>query len=146
MALKPRGAKGKGDNYERELALYFNEKLFGGLPVVYRAPLSGGGRNLNGGGQADLTGTPDVWIEAKRTEKFRVHEALSQAERGIKNSSSPDIPVVINRRNQMKTGESVVVMRLDDWLDMYRKVINGDDTPPPTQVSSEQPQGDDDAH
>jgi Holliday junction resolvase len=123
MALKPRGAKGKGDNYERELATYFNESLFNGSNVIFRAPLSGGGRNLSGGGSADLTGTPHIWVEAKRTEKLRLYEALHQAEKGIREARSPDFPVVINRRSRMKTGESLTIMRLDDWLNMYRTAL-----------------------
>ena len=35
--------KRKGDGYERELAKYFNEKVFGGDDLVQRMPLSGGG-------------------------------------------------------------------------------------------------------
>ena len=34
--------KRKGDGYERELAKYFNEKVFGGDDLVQRMPLSGG--------------------------------------------------------------------------------------------------------
>jgi len=117
--------KNKGDGYERELAAHFNEALYGGLPRIFRAPLSGGGRSLLGGGQADLTGTPEVWVEAKRTEKFSPLEAMRQAERGIAAANSPDFPVVINRRNHTKTGDSLVVMRLDDWLALYRLYLEG---------------------
>ena len=35
--------KRKGDGYERELAKYFNEKIFNGEDKVQRMPLSGGG-------------------------------------------------------------------------------------------------------
>lgn len=141
--LKPRGAKAKGDNYERELAKYFNDELFNGQPLVFRAPLSGGGRNIGGGGQADLNGTPNVWVEAKRTEKFQPYSAMEQAEKGIENSGSAEMPVVINRRNQMSTGESLVTMRLSDWINIYYQYLslNGvdmrDDRDDPFAVASE---------
>lgn len=113
-------SKNKGDGYERELAAYIDKAIFGGSGRVFRAPLSGGGRSLHGGGSADLTGTPDLWVEAKRTEKFTPHAALAQAERGIAaNKFTKDIPVVINRRNRMKTGESLTLLRLDDFLKIY---------------------------
>ena len=112
--------KRKGDGYERELAKWLDEQLYGGGGQIQRAMLSGGGRNLGGGGMADLVGTPHIWVEAKRTEKFKPYEAIEQAETGIDKSNSRDIPVVMQRRNQMKTEDSLVVMRLEDWTVLYR--------------------------
>ena len=125
--LSPRGSKAKGDKYERELAEYLNEALYGGEPKIFRAPLSGGGRSTFGGGSADLTGTPFVWVEAKRTEKFAPYAAMEQAERGITGKKSRDIPVVVSRRNQMSTGDSLVVMRMQDWVDMYQSYLASKD-------------------
>ena len=48
--------KRKGDGYERELAKYFNEKVFGGDDLVQRMPLSGGGAIKSSGG-SDLKNT-----------------------------------------------------------------------------------------
>lgn len=121
--LSPRGSKAKGDKYERELAEYLNEALYGGEQKIFRAPLSGGGRSTFGGGSADLNGTPDIWVEAKRTEKFAPYAALEQAERGIAGKKSKDVPVVVSRRNQMTTGDSLVVMRLKDWVDLYQSLL-----------------------
>lgn len=115
--------KRKGDGYERELAKWLDSFIFGGKNVIHRAPLSGGGRNNFGGGEADLNGTPFVWVEAKRTEKFSPYAAMEQAERGIEGSRSRDIPVVMTRRNRMDTSESLVVMRLGDWLPMYKALL-----------------------
>ena len=115
--------KRKGDGYERELAKWLNHWLFGDKPQVQRAPLSGGGANLFGGGLPDLNGTPFVWVEAKRTEKFSPYAALEQAEAGIEKSNSSDIPVVVSRKNRMDTSESLVVMRLGDWLPMYKAFL-----------------------
>ena len=101
--------KRKGDGYERELAKWLDDQLYGGGGQIQRAMLSGGGRNLGGGGMADLVGTPHIWVEAKRTEKFKPYEAIEQAETGIDKSNSRDIPIVMQRRNQMKTEDSLVV-------------------------------------
>jgi hypothetical protein len=81
--------------------------------------LSGGGRNFLGGGAADLTGTPTIHAECKRTEKFSPYAAMEQAEKGLTGRACPDMPVVFTRRNRIPTGDSLVVMRLDDWAKFY---------------------------
>ncbi len=111
--------KRKGDGYERELAKWLDRRLFGGEGKVTRAPLSGGGSYITGGGRADLIGTPDLWVEAKRTEKFQPYQAMQQAETGIHKSDTPEMPVVMQRRNNMKTQDSLVVMRLNDFAFIY---------------------------
>lgn len=110
--LTPRGSKAKGSDYEREVAAYLNEKL--GLRTR-RALLSGGGRNDGG---ADLDGMPFYHLELKRTETFAPYAAMKQAEEAISKAPHKRQPVVINRRNRMTTGESLVVMRLDDWMEL----------------------------
>ena len=111
--------KRKGDGYERELAKWLDNMLFNNRNQVQRMPLSGGGSHVGGGGRADITGTPTIWIEAKRTEKFSPYAAIEQAEVGIKYSGSSDMRVVMQRRNRMATEDSLVVMRLNDWLCLY---------------------------
>jgi len=132
-------SKRKGDGYERELAKWLNHWLFSDEPKVQRTPLSGGGSNPFGGGLPDLNGTPFVWVEAKRTEKFSPYAAMEQAERGIEKSRSPDIPVVISRKNRMDTSESLVVMRLGDWLPLYKTFLweLGVETEEPTEIHVE---------
>lgn len=123
VGLNGKGPKRKGDAYERELAAYLNEHVFG-REAVYRAPLSGGGRQFfGGGGSSDLTGTPFVWVEAKRTERFSPYEAITQAERGIAGKKAQEVPVVVTRRSRIDTGESLVVMRLADWSELYRAFL-----------------------
>ena len=85
--------KAKGDKYERELAAYINEQT--GLDS-FRAPLSGGG-HVNMVGGADLLGTPDLFVEAKRVERLNFHDALRQAETNIEKTRSDSSAVVINR-------------------------------------------------
>jgi hypothetical protein len=112
--------KAKGDKYERDLARLIDTVCFSGAGLVHRAPLSGGGSNIGGGGRADLSGTPDIWVEAKRTERFQPYEAMAQAERGLAAAKSDDMPVVISRRSQIKDDNSLVVMRMFDWMILYR--------------------------
>jgi hypothetical protein len=89
-----------------------------GLPCA-RAPLSGGGAIGVFHGGADLLGTPGVHVEAKRVERLNVLDAIKQAEKSLAKTGAPEWPVVVNRRNLMATGESLVTMRLDAWLQLY---------------------------
>lgn len=111
-------SKNKGDGYERELANFLADQL--GLPIQ-RTPLSGGGRN--DAQLPDLTGVPDVWVEAKRTERFEPRKAMTQALAGKRARHCPDMPIVVNRRNREPTSKSLVVMHLDDWLRIYRAYL-----------------------
>lgn len=69
---------------------------------------------------ADLFGTPDIWVEAKRTERMNIIAALEQAERGTVASQSPDMPVVITRKNRIQTSQSVAAMRLETFTRIYQ--------------------------
>ena len=117
--LSGRGMKAKGDKYERELAAYINEAT--GLNS-FRAPLSGGG-NVGMYGGADILGTPDLFIEAKRVERLNFHDAMRQAEGNIIKIKTDDSPVVVNRKNQMKTGDSLCLVRLDFFLELYKSYL-----------------------
>ncbi len=121
MALKPRGAKAKGDKFERELAAWLNEHVYQ-REQCSRAPLSGGG-NIGIVGGADLIGTPGLFVEAKRVEKLSFPAALEQAERNQSLTNSPESPIVINRRNQQATSDSYVFMRLDQFSTFYRLAL-----------------------
>ena len=124
-------SKRKGDGYERELAQYLRDAL--GIDC-YRAPLSGGGFVI-AGGTADLVGTPLLFVEAKRTEKISVRAALRQACRNKTTTNSPETPIVITRQNRMTTGESLVVLTLDDFLPYYQAALekHGYVSQPPEQ-------------
>lgn len=113
--MTPRGSKTKGSNYEREVAAWLNERVLG--LSARRALLSGGGRNDGG---ADLDGTPHVHMELKRTERFAPRDAMRQAEDAISRAGGGPMPVVVTRSNREGTGESLVVMRLADWVKLYR--------------------------
>jgi PHD/YefM family antitoxin component YafN of YafNO toxin-antitoxin module len=70
-------------------------------------------------GAADLLGTPEIFIEAKRVERLNFRDAMAQAERNIIQTHAPEVPVVITRRSRELIEDSLVVMRLKDWELMY---------------------------
>jgi len=114
--------KAKGDKYEVDLAHWFNEHIFG-EERVQRAPLSGGGKvGLHAGG-ADLLGTPEIFVEAKRTERLNVRDALAQAERNIRDTRSTEFPVVITRRNREALDDSLCVIRLKHMKVLYAALL-----------------------
>ena len=125
--LSARGCKEKGSVYERELATFFNDHIFPGhdpdRPPVSRAPLSGSFSVYANTGICDLIGTPMLWVEAKRTENIRPHEFLKQAVNGVIAHKSTDIPVVISRRNNQNTGDSLCLLRLSDFMNLYRLAL-----------------------
>jgi len=110
MPVSGRGAKAKGDQYERELAAFFNEVC--GIEC-HRTPLSGGGR---GEALPDITGTPGIAIEAKRHERISLDEWMRQARK----NSGLDIPVVINRKSRQPLPDSYVTLHLQDFAALYR--------------------------
>ena len=120
---KLKSPKNKGSAYERELAEFFNENT--GLRC-FRTPLSGGGFGFarDVAPSADLTGTPMIWVEAKRVERLNFREAMAQAEKGTASHHHADMPVVINRRNREATEDSLVVLRLKDFIDMYKALLH----------------------
>jgi hypothetical protein len=119
-----RAMKARGDAFEREVAAHINERC--GLSS-FRAPLSGGGAFHRAGpwaaGGSDLLGTPGLHIEAKRVERLDFPGALRQAQTALTKTGSPDIPVVVNRRNRQATGDSYALLRLDDLLTLYRAYL-----------------------
>ena len=118
-----RGAKQKGDKYERDLANYCNEQC--GLSS-HRTPRSGGGRKE---ALADLLGTPGIAIEAKRVEKVNINDFMQQA---VKNCGQ-DLPVVITRRSKQTLENSYVFMRLHEWMALYRAFLSQQGYAPSTQ-------------
>ena len=64
-------------------------------------------------GDADVVGLPGVHIEVKRTERFKLYDAMEQAERDAK---AGETPVVVTRRNNKNW---LVCMKLEDFMEMY---------------------------
>lgn len=130
---KLKNPKAKGDKYERDLARYFNEYLFGGEPIISRAPLSGGGSlNYHAGG-ADLLGMQLWFPEAKAVEKLNFRSALAQAERNVEIRGTGETPVVFSKINREPIEDSVVALRLKNFSPLLKiqyqlnRIIEWDD-------------------
>lgn len=123
--MNGRASQRKGSDFERALAAYFNTSVFAGQDRVSRAPLSGGGfTSLNSGG-SDLLGLPNLFVEAKRTERLNIREALLQAEGNrYRRNALDDLPIVITRRNQEPLARSIVALRLEDFLTLYTAYLD----------------------
>lgn len=67
----------------------------------------------------DLVGGRGFHVEVKRTESFRLYDAMQQSR---DDSGKDEIPVVFHRRNKQGW---VVVMDLSDWLEL----VGGRDEP-----------------
>lgn len=126
-----RAGKQRGDAYERELASHINKHLFGGQQVCQRAPLSGGGHITPLAGGSDLIGLPEIFVEAKRYQKPSPYRFIEQAEDNLTKRQSPDAPVTMTRKDRLPTGQSLVTMRLDDWLKLYEAYLRQTGAYPP---------------
>lgn len=101
-----RSSREKGKRGERELSRALN-----GLGFDTRR-----GQQFNGAdGSADVVGLPGIHVECKRTESFRLWDALAQARRDARDG---EVPVVMHRRNDCPW---VAVMELEDWAKLYRE-------------------------
>lgn len=101
-------SKDKGARYERELASLLK---YHGYDARRTAQYCG-----NTGEAADVIGLPGIHIEAKHQEQIRIYEWMGQALRDSLKSS--DKPAVFFRKNHHET---LVCMRLDDWIELYRE-------------------------
>lgn len=73
------------------------------------------GTALNFGTEADVSGLPGIHIEAKRTEKFRLSDAMTQA---VSDSERfhDGIPAVFHRSNRRPW---TVTLLLKDFMNIY---------------------------
>lgn len=106
-------SKRKGAAGERELAHKLNEYGF-----ETRRSVQYNGKADDG--KADLVNLPGIHIECKRVEKLNINEAMAQA---INDAKGGELPTVFHRKNRC---EWLVTMRLDDWMDLYRKYKEAD--------------------
>ena len=94
-------SRNKGKTGERELAHELQRVL--GVSARRGVQYSGGADSPD-----VITDIPNLHIECKRTEHFRMFEALEQA---IHDAEESKVPVVMHRPNHRPW---VVVLRLDD--------------------------------
>ena len=110
-----RFSKSKGKRGERELAAELSRVL----GIAAR-------RGIQFQGSPDspdvVTDIPEVHIECKRTERFRLYDALEQA---VADAGAEKLPVVLHRQNKKPW---VVVLRLDD-LPKLISILHENTTP-----------------
>ena len=104
-----RFSRNKGKTGERELA----KELMRVLGVSARRGVQYSGGPDSPDVETDI---PDLDIECKRTEHFRLYDALSQAENDAKNRKTP---IVIHRSNRHPW---VVIVKLDDLPALVEKI------------------------
>lgn len=103
----------KGAAYEREVAQVFNDAL--DLPTAHKVKRNIG-QSRDGG--YDLPVGP-LAVEAKRRKTLATVEGwMAQCERAARDEGL--IPTVVARQDQ---GESLVIMRLDDFLELAGDVL-----------------------
>ena len=98
----------KGKRYEREVAAALRDY---GYDCRRTSQYCG-----NTGDASDVVGLPGIHIECKHCEQFKIYDWIAQA---INDSAkSGNKPTVFFRRNN---SETLVCMRLTDWIDLYRE-------------------------
>ena len=102
-------SRDKGKRGERELSHKLNE---------YGYTTHRGQQFCGANGDADVIGLDGIHIECKRTEAFRLWDALAQAKADARPG---ELPTVMHRKNNC---EWVVVMTLEDWIQLYREWSN----------------------
>ena len=98
-------SRDKGKRGEREIALVLREHGF---------EARRGQQYCGANGDADVIGVPGLHIEVKRTEKFRMYEALDQARNDARED---ELPVVFTRKNNC---DWVACLRLDDFMELFK--------------------------
>ena len=101
-------SRDKGKRGEREVALILREHGF---------EARRGQQYCGANGDADVVGVPGLHIEVKRTEKFRMYQALDQA---INDAREDELPVVFTRKNNC---DWVACLRLDDFMELFKETF-----------------------
>lgn len=101
-------SRDKGKRGEREIALVLREHGF---------EARRGQQYCGANGDADVVGVPGLHIEVKRTEKFRMYEALDQARNDARED---ELPVVFTRKNNC---DWVACLRLDDFMELFKETF-----------------------
>ena len=101
-------SRDKGKRGEREIAMVLREHGF---------EARRGQQYCGANGDADVIGVPGLHIEVKRTEKFRMYEALDQARNDARED---ELPVVFTRKNNC---DWVACLRLDDFMELFKETF-----------------------
>lgn len=106
VVLTGRTSQRKGRAGELELARFLQGYGYDVQP----------GRAVSYGATPDISGLPGIHIECKRAEQLRPYDWMAQAERDAVRFGD-GLPAVFFRRSRSPW---LVVMKLEDWLKIYR--------------------------
>ena len=121
----PINSKQKGARYEREIASKLRDL---GYDNARRTAQFCG----NTGDASDVVGLNGIHIECKHCEQFRIYDWMAQA---IHDSAkSGNLPAVFSRKNNADT---LVTMKLEDWIQLYREWDNSKAVTEMTKVKTE---------
>lgn len=107
-------SKQKGARYEREIASQLREY---GYETRRTAQYCG-----NTGDASDVVGLPGIHIECKFSQRIQIYDWMAQAIHDSEKSGNK--PTVFFRKNN---SETLVTMRLSDWIELYREWEAGND-------------------
>lgn len=96
-----KSSKDKGKRGEREVANFLKE---------YGVEAKRGQQFCGLNGDADVVGLDGYHIEVKRTEAFRLYDAMAQS---VRDAKEGEVPTVWHRKNNEKW---VVVIGSDDFM------------------------------
>jgi Holliday junction resolvase len=102
----------KGKRFERQLAGVLKEYGYDARRTAQHCGKSGDA--------ADVIGLDGIHIEAKHQERIQIYDWMAQAIRDSKGTGNK--PTVFFRKNHCET---LVCMRLEDFIEMYREWANG---------------------
>lgn len=126
-STKPRkNSKRKGKRFELEIA---NALKAYGYETKRTAQVKG-----NTGEAADVEGLPNIHIECKHAEQFKIYDWMKQAISD--NQGHTDLPAVFYRKNRQPT---LVTMTMDDFMVLYQaaspKLTKACKTPRPQKLT-----------
>lgn len=102
----------KGKRYEREIASQLRKYGYDARRTAQHCGKSGDA--------ADVIGLKGIHIEAKHQEQIKIYDWMAQAKRDSEGTGNK--PTVWFRKNNCET---LVCMRMDDFIDLYREWSNG---------------------
>lgn len=102
----PINSRNKGARFERTLASLLRDNGF---------ECRRGQQYCGANGDADVTGLPNIHIEAKHQEKMELYKWMEQAKNDARVG---EFPTVFHKKNN---ADILVTMRFEDWIQLYKE-------------------------
>lgn len=107
-------SRDKGKRFEREIASVLKDYGYDAKRTAQNCGKSGDA--------ADVVGLNGIHIECKRCEQIKIYDWMAQSIRDSAGTGRK--PAVFFRKNNCET---LVTMRLADWIEIYREWESGQD-------------------